>query len=1118
MSSKIPFLQKLYLKNLYQFTDEEINFQPGITLITGKNGVGKSLLLDIIRLGLNLGARKTRFKDYRGYIQDASKPAEIDLTLYNPKTTKTTRFLHSSSEEFNNEFLNQDFIILKRVLTQKQTEIQIQNKAKKMEKLTGDSTRFLDQALKNIGITPEDEVAFVPGEEFMDFITATPNKRFKTFVEKIGLESLKMEFDELQKKINDKMEKKEAKINELNALNLKFNNILDKKYENAIKIIELEKNIKSLEEEKDWSSFTSLKNQIEQLKKEIKDLEEERDQKSAEIEELQKNKDEEKANLEELKRSFKINEGKKEEAKTKLDENRGEINSSKERKEKIIQDIAKINRDNEKFNLLVKELEKDKQRTEKKVIDDSSKKILLDKLNEKGKQKELNNERLKKLQKLKEKNEEFIKLSAEIKNDEKILNSFKDNLKSKLELKKSFQNQIDEINSVLSKEAELKQAFLKDKELSKTIESKKNELNKIEVRKKDLENLKRELSKKEEELVKEKSKVQELPNIESLEKKLSNKNLEREELFAKKGKLLSDIKTAELNLKNSKGGNCPLLDQPCKNIDGESLEDHFKKEIKELKPQLVEIEEKINISNKEIIDIETEIKSSRNIKSQIEKMQVVFAQKEKEILNIKDQINDFSKEIQKLQDVDDIVKQLEKEKSQLSDQIKLYNNMSITIKPHKDLTEKKEKINIDIQKLNSEINSYENKIKEKISKKNQFEEVLKDIDFSNINEEIEKYTIEAGALDTEINSIKKDITEGSVDAILSEILKKINDTLNKIRSNETKINEKETEIKELDKILSDKSKDIQILENNFNIAKEAFDNINTEKITLEKKIQKLEYDISGFENSISKIDEDLKKKNSTLQEKEKQILSYNKFKDKKNPFEKIRSAGALKELIEDRQRQKEVILKIINPETPDTIIKEYNEKTKIRDDYKKDIEQYEKDIIALQNEFPKLEQNWKDIFQKKKVLVQKYFKEILNSINADGELIFENETNMEEGKLSIQVKFGSESIRNIDQHSSGQKQAAIIAFVFALQSLSLSPITSIDEFDKGLDPINKIKLLEIIPKIVAKLIDLAEDIPKDLGKQYILVCPDVIANVSEDISLITIIKQGIESSVKITQV
>jgi hypothetical protein len=79
-----------------------------------------------------------------------------------------------------------------------------------------------------------------------------------------------------------------------------------------------------------------------------------------------------------------------------------------------------------------------------------------------------------------------------------------------------------------------------------------------------------------------------------------------------------------------------------------------------------------------------------------------------------------------------------------------------------------------------------------------------------------------------------------------------------------------------------------------------------------------------------------------------------------------------------------------------------------------------------------------------------------------------------------------------------------------MQSQSKSPITAIDEFDKGLDAINKKLLIESIPEMLQLVSKLdTQEVPENLSNQLIAVLPEIAKQSSSgNFNFITIARQN----------
>lgn len=85
-------LESLRIVNLFQYEDAEVHFTPGINLITGPNGSGKTNIINCIFYALSGNLPTVKEKCYR--IGSSAKDALVELTLVsNRDRYKITRFL-----------------------------------------------------------------------------------------------------------------------------------------------------------------------------------------------------------------------------------------------------------------------------------------------------------------------------------------------------------------------------------------------------------------------------------------------------------------------------------------------------------------------------------------------------------------------------------------------------------------------------------------------------------------------------------------------------------------------------------------------------------------------------------------------------------------------------------------------------------------------------------------------------------------------------------------------------------------------------------------------------------------------------------------------------------------
>jgi chromosome segregation ATPase len=209
------FLKKTRVKNFKVFEDESIEFEPGITILTGRNGVGKSLLIDGIRLAFGLSPCSIRLNNLQEYLKEPDRPAIIELELSNP-VLEGSRFLNNEFKDFSDKFLNSDIVFIRFQINPKGKIDQygpkgdhqyfMRNMNEKWIVLSLDEVELLISTLKNAGIDPDDKLAFVPAEDFIPFVLSSPQERFQKFIEKIGLSGTKLRIEQIKKEIKEKVE------------------------------------------------------------------------------------------------------------------------------------------------------------------------------------------------------------------------------------------------------------------------------------------------------------------------------------------------------------------------------------------------------------------------------------------------------------------------------------------------------------------------------------------------------------------------------------------------------------------------------------------------------------------------------------------------------------------------------------------------------------------------------------------------------------------------------------------------------------------------------------------------------------------------------------------------
>ena len=138
---------------------------------------------------------------------------------------------------------------------------------------------------------------------------------------------------------------------------------------------------------------------------------------------------------------------------------------------------------------------------------------------------------------------------------------------------------------------------------------------------------------------------------------------------------------------------------------------------------------------------------------------------------------------------------------------------------------------------------------------------------------------------------------------------------------------------------------------------------------------------------------------------------------------------------------------------------------------------------------------WRSLMRPLLDEVDARYQAILAKLQATGRVQLINPENIEEAGLEIYVGFkGAEPLPlNAYTQSGGERSAATVAFLLALQQHIKSPFRAVDEYDVHLDPLNR---QVIASQIVASV--------SGTNAQYLVITPSRISFANENIHLITI--------------
>ncbi len=155
-----------------------------ITLITGSNGSGKTLILDALLLVIGIESKRAQRQRNIKFIGPFDKYAEVVLELNNPVIDER-RLLRSPEKEMN-QLLDRDIVTIRlRILPSNNISLWVNNQRTiKGNRITRQDIRQLFQAAGVFGDSP---LAVTEAETLDQFASQTPRKKFETLLNETGL-------------------------------------------------------------------------------------------------------------------------------------------------------------------------------------------------------------------------------------------------------------------------------------------------------------------------------------------------------------------------------------------------------------------------------------------------------------------------------------------------------------------------------------------------------------------------------------------------------------------------------------------------------------------------------------------------------------------------------------------------------------------------------------------------------------------------------------------------------------------------------------------------------------------------------------------------------------------
>ncbi|MHA2230951.1 MAG: AAA family ATPase [Candidatus Hodarchaeales archaeon] len=1039
--AEIPFLRSISLRDFLLYEDETVVFPRGVTIVTGRNGAGKSLLIDGIRLGLGMDPRSVRMDSLGAYVREGCQTAQIEITMSNP-IESGDRFISSGDPAFDS-FLNQDSITIRRSISKSgKSEFSIKAPGGRWSKLDADKVEMVKSALARIGIDPQDPLAFVPADDFSVFIQENPSDKFRTLIEKLGLQTAEKQYLEAQERIDSKLQDTQKYEKELEVAKITLSQLKDR-YDLWKTQERLEERIKNLQAEFGWipvrqsqEKVQNLNKSIEKLKEEIQEREKDITQTSEDESDAAVNLDQQRAIVTKFTKDLEKSQRQLSEIHTQMKTKQEQIERNKKRTQSIEKELHSI------------DVEVDKIRNELKKARDMSADSRIRSLDEEKK-----------------------------KIDQELARLEERRKKSKNKAEKYFDTKIQ---VHLDKHKGLR---LKEELLAKDLKNLRKKREKKAKRKK--------ASPWNQDVIEFRRRVKELGFGERVigplgaECDIDEKNESWRRAIAI---ALSDIMMdfvafdkeaydAIFELRTSEG-----YDIPIGYIENGSFQ-NLPKKLEEwegthcyaierlVAPQRLKAYAAM-WGGQAVLTDEVDQSAAQQLATRFKGIDFVSVSGER-----------FSARDGSFRDSKDV-----KSRTRLLGQ------------PLEDLKSKQDP---QVSSLESELR----KVREEAAAAKKTYENLnrKDLEYQKLIQEHETLTKEIGAKEKELKAFEKSMERASITPLTERLREKLEgfrqDELSKkgeARALSSQIEELQGNIADLEIDVGPLKKRIRQLE----LGKAKRQKIIEDAIRYHQKIQegktRVVDDLEETRDRLFRETEALKEARGTAEKLEKETKQLYPKAPKK-----VRSRTVVTELLDELERKlKELKSKDLSSNDEKKFISHENFTKGLSEQLTK----RKNELQDLKNELIHWKSRWVEVFADKLQTVQAIFDEILHSVGGKGRIEVIGQDSPEKGEAFVWVSFGEQEERELGRQSSGERQAGLVALIIALQSQSVSPISTVDEFDRGLDAGNKARLVSIIPRMVESASQLlGED--RLVAQQFLIVCPE-IEEIPDGVSFLTVVRSG----------
>ncbi|MFX0113414.1 MAG: AAA family ATPase [Candidatus Hodarchaeota archaeon] len=1034
-------MRSITLTDFLLYQKEHIIFPHGVTIVTGRNGAGKSLLIDAIRLGLGMDPRSVRMDSLGSYVRPGTDQSQIEITLSNP-IEGGERFISSGDPSFDN-FLNQDSISIRRSIKKSgKSEFSIKTPNGRWDRLDADKVALLISALARIGIDPQDPLAFVPADDFSVFIQENPADRFRTLVEKLGLQTAEKQYLEAQERIDSKLQDAQKYEKDLEVARITLSQ-LKERYDLWKEQEHLNERIKNLQAEFAWIPAKQAQERVKNLEKSVEKLKEEIQEREKDITQSSEDESDAAINLDQQRAIVTKFTKDLEKSQQQLSEIHAQMNTKQEQIERNGKRIQSIEKELQKTESEGRKIRNDLKKAREMSPD--SRRQSIDKEKEKIEQELVQLEE--KRDKSKKKAEKYFDTKIQIHLDKhKDLRLREDSLVKKLKdlrkrrERKTKKKKISPWNQdIIDFRQRIRQMGLGNRVLGPLgaecyIDDKDESWRKaVAVALSDI-----------------------LMDFVALDKEAYNAIVE---LRASEG---YDISIGYIEDES-------FQDLPKKLGDYDGVHRYAVELLKTPQPLKAYI---ARWGGQSVLTDSFDPSSAQNLAMKFKGTEFISFSGE----SFSRRDGSFRYSVKATPRTNLLGHRLEDLETKQDPQIVNLEN--------------------ELRKIREEATTAK-KTYENLSRK--------DLEYQNLIQEYETLTKELGVKEKELKAFEASLERASITPLSERLREKLealkqNELSKKgeIRALSSQIEELQGNIADLEITIGPLKKRIRQLE----VGKAKRQKIIEDAIRYHQKIQegknRVVDDLEEARDRLFREAESLKEAHETAERLEKEAR-----KTYPTPPKNVRSKAVVTELLDELGiKLNELNKKNLSSQDEIKFLK-HEDFTK---GLSKQLTKRKSELQQLKDELVHWKSRWIDVFTNKLQTVQTIFDEILHSVGGKGRIEVVGQDSPEKGEAFVWVSFGEQEERELGRQSSGERQAGLVALIIALQSQSVSPISTVDEFDRGLDAGNKARLVSIIPRMVESASQLlGED--RLVAQQFLIVCPE-IEDIPDGINFLTVVRSG----------